>query len=244
NRNDSEIRIIVSDTFLKDLSSGKLFKTRSKMKNILFPFLLLLLFNPHLFSQYQKQIPRFHTYLQGSVNYTQFMQLATGTGGGGFLNRWRSQLGGELSFGWRKNSAFGPRLTLAGRSGIMLFRTQTSYGTNQFSYLAWLLTAGLEADKVRWKVGIFPWFAYFPSAIFRGEYHFFQDQFYDQAWIGLSLNLSRDVSSKIALTSGLYYGRRVSNVPFYGVGGGLYGYTRDMPFWLSLGIRYFAWKKH
>lgn len=216
------------------------------MKNTILLLLLLLTSSSILHSQSVKdyrQTPRFHTYIQGALSYTQFMYKVQGAGGE-FDNYWRSQLGGNLAYGWRKNSAFGPRLTFAGQVGLLLHRTKPMYYMESFSELGWFASIGLETDERKWKIAILPWLAYFPNMEYRGRYSLWQDKMYDQWWVGISLGLSRPISSRIDLSSGIYYGRHISDVPFYGVGGGLYGHTRDMPFWINLGLRYHAWGRY
>lgn len=205
----------------------------------------VLLFNAHLlFAQYEHPVPRFHLYVQGTASYTQFMRMATGVGEGDFSNYWKSQLGGNLTIGWRKNSAFGPRPTFSGQVGLLLHRTRPqSRSSYYFSRVGLFSTIGLEVDQKTWKVGLFPWLAYFPNVQYRNLDQYSQEKYQlDNWWVGLSLNLSRQITQKLDLTTGLYYGRYLSNIPFRGIGGSIYGYERDMPFWVQFGLRYFPFR--
>ena len=209
------------------------------MKKLISVFLLwstsLCLYSQSDVKDY-RQFPRYHTYLQTNLSYTQFMYKVRHDN---FYNRWKSQLGGGLSFGWRKNSAFGPRLTFAGQIGAILHRTKViNFGSDDFSKIGGFLSLGLETDETKWKIGIMPWLAYFPDMQFQGRYDSWHNELYDQWWLGFSLNLARPISPRLDLSSGFFYGRHISDVPFR------YGTTRDMPFWINLGIRFHAWGRY
>ncbi|MEL6971387.1 MAG: hypothetical protein AAFZ63_16260 [Bacteroidota bacterium] len=217
------------------------------MKNLILTSLLLISYSTaynQVIKNYQQK-SKYHSYIQGAFSYGQFFRMYTGLGDGNFTNHWKSQLGGNLAFGWRRRATSSAKLTFAGQFGTMLHRTRPIRSSlDGFNKLGVFTAIGMESNQEKWKVGIFPWVSYFPGAKFRGDYQFYADRFYNQLWYGLGLTLTTTLNEQLEITSGAYYGRNISDMRYSGVGGGTYGYTRDMPFWLNLGVRYYAWKSN